>query len=373
MVCSASHRFGAIDDDRKAMGEPGRPKAAVVLTFDERSQLDRWARQPPEDAPSLALHSSIVLQCAAGYTNRDVAQDLDISERTVSEWRGRFVARRLEGLHDLPRPGLPPSITEDQVDSLIFATLQGRPDGTPWTRESMAKFIGFSASSVGRYWKEHGLNPHRVNIVALSADPKFVGKVRDVVGLCLHPPQVAFVLCVDETVEIPAARRVSPMVLRPEMAQGGGDDQRSAPTELYGALEAASQQVIADPALATTTDRSRDLQFQRFLEGIAESVPKDLDLHVVVEHSATKMTEPLREWWLDHQQFEFHTTPTYGWWLTLAEWWFAGLANQGLGRPTGELGASIRDWIERWNKYSRPFDWHKSADEIVYMLFPADV
>ena len=61
--------------------------------------------------------ASIVLQCAAGYTNRDLAQDLDISERTVSKWRGRFVARRLDGLHDLPRPGLPRSVTEDQVDS----------------------------------------------------------------------------------------------------------------------------------------------------------------------------------------------------------------------------------------------------------------
>ena len=102
-------------------------------------------------------------------------------------------------------------------------------------------------------------------------------------------------------------------------------------------------------------------------------MPKDLDLHVVVEHSATKMTEPLREWWLDHQQFEFHTTPTYGWWLILAEWWFAELAKQGLGRPPRELGVSIKDWIPRWNEYPRPFDWHKSADEIVYMLFPPDV
>ena len=262
----AVHRtgFGAIDDDRKAMGEPGRPTAPVVLTFDERNQLEDWATRPPEDAPSLTLHSSIVLQCADGSTNRDVAHDLGISERTVYKWRGRFVARRLEGLHDQARPGLPRSITDDRVDSLILATLQGRPDGTPWTRQSMAKFMeDISESSVGRIWKEHGLNPHRVNIVALCSDPKFVGKVRDVVGLYLQPPQVAFVLCVDETVPIPTARRATPMVLGPEMAQGRGG-QPSATTELYGALEAASQQAIADPALATTIKRDRDLQFQRF-------------------------------------------------------------------------------------------------------------
>lgn len=372
MVAVHRTEFGAIDDDRKAMGEPGRPKAPLVLTFDERNQLEAWANRPPEDAPSLALHSSIVLRCADGSTNRDAARDLGISERTVYKWRGHFVARRLEGLRDQRRPGMPRVLSDDQVDSLVFATLQGRPDGTAWTRESMAKFIGFSASSVGRYWKEHGLNPHRVNIVALCSDPKFVGKVRDVVGLYLHPPQVAFVLCVDETVPIPAARRVTPMELGPEMARGGGgDDQRSA-TKLYGALEVASTQVIAERALAKTVDRDRDLQFQKFLAGIAESVPEDLDVHVVVDYASTTMTEALREFLIDNLRFQIHTTPTYGWWMTIAEWWFAELAAKGLGRSPTELGASIEQWIQRWNQYRRPYDWHKSADEIVYMLFPED-
>lgn len=369
MVQFISAVFSGIDDDRRAMGEPGRPKAAVVLTFDERNQLNRWAREPPEDAPLLARRSLIVLQCADGYSDLDVAEDLGFSAKTVSKWRRRFLARRLEGLRDEPRPGVPRLITDERVHALIFLTLQGRPDGTAWTRQSMAEAIDISESSVGRFWRDHGLNPRRANIVQLSADPAFVGKVRDVVGLYLHPPEGAFVLCVDETEPIPAVRRATPIVLRPEMAQGRSD-QPSATTKLYAALEAATGQVIADPALAKVIERDRDVQFRKFLEGIDKAVPEDLDLHVVVDHASTKMTEELREWRLKHLRFEFHTTPTYGWWMTVAEWWFAELANHGLGRSPAELAASINDWIPRWNEYPRPFVWHKSADEIVDMLFP---
>ena len=355
------------------MGEPGRPKAQPVLSFEEREQLHRWAREPPEDAPSLALRSQIVLQCADGYSDLEVAEDLDRSAKTVSKWRRRFLARGLEGLRDEPRPGVPRSITDEQVDALILLTLQGSsPQGTAWTRESMAEAIGISASSVGRIWKEHGLNPRRANIVQLSADPKFVGKVRDLVGLYLNPPEGAFVLCVDETVPIPAARRATPMVLHPEMAKGPiGSAQQNGSPELLAALGVARDQVMADPALAKTLEQDRDGQFQEFLERIAEAVPEDLDLHVVVDYASTKMTEALRDWLLvGHLGFELHTLPTYGWWMILAEWWFSELAKLELGRSPSELAASIKDWIPKWNEHPYPFDWHKDADEIVYMLFP---
>jgi len=371
MVLFISLVLLAATTKRRAVAEPGRPKAAVVLTFDERSQLQAWAHNPPADAPSLARRSLIVLRCAEGYTNRDVAEYLGVSEKTVAKWRRRFLARRLDGLRDDPRPGVPRSITDEQEDALIFSTLVGRPDGRAWTRASMAKECHTSESSVGRFWKEHGLRPRRVNIVSLSADPAFVGKIRDVVGLYLQPPEGAFVLCVDETEPIPAARRATPMVLGPEMAgDRSSDDQPNATTRLHAALGAAGEQVNADPALAKATERERDLQFRRFLEGIDKAVPEDLDLHVVVDYGSTKMTEALREWLLGHLRFEFHTTPTYGWWMTVAEWWFTELATHGLARSPAELAASINEWIPRWNEYPRPFDWHKSADEIVHMLYP---
>ncbi len=88
------------------MGQPGRPKAELVLADDERDTLERWARRP-KSAQSLALRCRIVLECAKGHTNREVARRLGVSEPTVSKWRRRFIAGRLEGLHDEPRPGVP--------------------------------------------------------------------------------------------------------------------------------------------------------------------------------------------------------------------------------------------------------------------------
>lgn len=151
----AAERMAGLEDSRPI----GQPKAELILADAERAQLERWARRA-KTAQYLALRAKIVLACAAGRTNKQVAADLGIGESTVGRWRARFIACRLDGLRDERRPGRPPSITPDRVTEVITATLKETPpDATRWTRASMAARSGLSMSTVGRIWRKFDVGP----------------------------------------------------------------------------------------------------------------------------------------------------------------------------------------------------------------------
>ena len=347
------------------MPAPGRPKTELVLSDDERETLERWARRP-KSAPALALRCRIVLECASGDSDSEVAGRIGVTRATVGKWRRRFITNRLEGLHDEPRPGVPRSITDDDVEALIVATLEQTPsDATHWSTRSMAKAMGISASSVGRIWRAFGLKPHLVDTFKLSSDPLFVEKVRDVVGLYINPPEGALVLCVDEKTQVQALDRTAPILpLGPGVPERRTHDyKRNGTTNLYAALDVVSGHVIAD-----MTERHRAQEFRSFLNLINRSVPDDLDVHVIVDNYAAHKRPEIHRWLLRHPRFTLHFTPTYSSWLNLVERWFAELTTKWLRRgthhSTKELEASIKQWIDTWNDEPKPFVWHKSADEI---------
>ena len=163
------------------------PQAELVLTDAERERLTRWSRRA-KSSQMLALRSRIVLGCADGADNKTVAGQLGCATATVGKWRGRFIADRLDGLGDEPRPGRPPSISLDQVEDVVVATLESTPkNATHWSRAKMAERTGLSRSTIGRIWRDFGLEPHRTDGFKLSNDPLLDAKVYDVVGLYLNP------------------------------------------------------------------------------------------------------------------------------------------------------------------------------------------
>jgi transposase len=343
--------------------------APLRLTDEERATLERWARRP-KSAQALALRCRVVLACAEGGHNTDVAARLGVNRTTVNKWRARFLADRLDGLSDEPRPGAPRTIDDERVEAVIVRTLEETPaDATHWSTRSMAKATGMSQSSVSRMWRAFGLKPHLTESFKLSTDPLFVDKVRDVVGLYLNPPEGALVLCVDEKSQIQALDRTAPVLpLRPGLPERRTHDYvRGGTTNLYAALDVASGRVISD-----MTERHRAEEFRRFLNLVNRSVPENLDVHLVVDNVSTHKTPEIHRWLVRHPRFHLHFTPTYSSWMNLVERWFAELTNKwlrrGTHRSTKELEASINGWIDRWNDDPKPFVWHKSADEILETL-----
>jgi transposase len=347
-------------------GRRGRPTAQILLTDDERQTLQRWARRG-SSSQALALRCQIVLACAEGLSNVVVGEQLGVHPVTVAKWRGRFATRRLEGLADEPRPGVPRSITDEQVEQVIVKTLEETPtDATHWSTRQMARATGMSQTAVSRIWRAFGLKPHLVETWRLSSDPQFIDKVRDIWGLYLNPPEAAVVLCVDEKSQIQALDRTAPVLpLMPGTPQRRSHDYtRYGTTNLYAALNLASGLVISQ-----MTPRHRATEFKRFLARVDEAVPAALDVHVICDNSSTHKTPAIRRWLVAHPRFRLHFTPTYSSWLNLVERWFAELTTKwlkrGSHRSVPELTRSIQSWIDTWNDDPRPFVWTKTADEIL--------
>jgi transposase len=311
------------------MAHTGPAPATLVLSDEERETLERWARRP-RSAQSLALRCRVVLACAEGGSNIAVAARLGVHRLTVAKWRSRFVERRLDGLHDEPRPGAPRTVGDDDVERVITKTLEETPtNATHWSTRSMAAATGMSQSAVSRIWRAFGLKPHLTESFKLSPDPFFIDKVRDIVGLYLNPPDAAMVLCVDEKSQIQALDRTSPVLpLLPGVAERRTHDyRRHGTTNLYAALDVASGKVITD-----LTPRHRGAEFQRFLNLINRQVPDELDVHVVVDNSSTHKTPSIHRWLVRHPRFHMHFTPTYSSWLNLV-WALVRRADQQMAAP----------------------------------------
>src|ERR1700761_6080063 len=226
----------------------GRPKSLLVLTDDERTTLINWANRPTS-AQRLSLRARIVLACADGRTNTEVAAILRITLPTVGKWRQRFVDNRLDGLVDEPRPGTPRTISDAQVEEVIARTLESKPkNATHWSTRSMAKALGLSQTAVVRIWKAFGLKPHLAETFKLSTDPLFIDKVRDLVGLYLDPPERAIVLSVAEKSQVQALDRPQPLLpLGPGQAERHTHDYvRNGTTSLFAALNVATGEVLGE-------------------------------------------------------------------------------------------------------------------------------
>lgn len=344
----------------------GRPKASLTLTDLEQRELTSLAHRA-RSAPAVARRARIVLACGAGGDNKAVARRLRLAPATVGKWRQRFVAQRTAGLFDEPRPGAPRQVTDAQIEEVVVRTLERTPRGaTHWSTREMARAMQLSAMTISRIWRAFGLQPHRSETFKLSPDPQLIEKVRDIVGLYLHPPLHAVVFCVDVKPQIQALDRTAPLLpLQPgQVERRTHDYQRHGTTSLYAALNVKTGKVLGE-----TFARQRAREFRRFLDQIDQAVPAGLEVHLILDNASPHKSAAIRRWLLRHRRFHFHFTPTYASWLNLVERWFAALTTKqlrrGVHRSVRELIAAIREFIAVHNATGKPYVWVKSADEIL--------
>ena len=341
----------------------------LKLTMEENNQLVEWTRRH-KTSQALALRSRIVLACAQGADNSEVARRCRVTRQTVGKWRRRFLEQRVDGLLDEPRPGAPRKLDDARIEQLIATTLNERPrQASHWSTRLLATKLGVSQSTVSRAWRAFGLQPHREETFKLSTDPLFIDKVRDIVGLYLNPPTKAMVLCVDEKSQIQALDRTQPLLpLAPGVAERRTHDyKRHGTTSLFAALDLASGRVIGE-----LHRRHRSKEFLTFLRTIETNVPASLDVHLILDNYGTHKTPSVKAWFARHPRFHVHFTPTSASWLNLVERFFALLTTRqikrGAHRSTRELEQAIRSYLNIYNEDPKPFIWTKTADEILASL-----
>jgi transposase len=344
----------------------------VAVPEVDRRELQRRVRD--KGAPARGVERArIVLLSAEGVPGKQIAVIVGCAEPTVVTWRGRYAERGLAGLADLPRPGKPAQLPEALRDRVLELTLTEPPTrfgATHWSSRLLATALAgegtpISHTTIARIWHRFGVQPWRAQTFKFSTDPALEAKIRDVVGLYLHPPAKAVVLCVDEKPQIQALERTAPILpVRPGHPEAASSDYlRHGTTTLFAALEVATGRVTE-----ACTQRHRHQEFLAFLKQVAAAYPRR-ELHVVVDNLSTHMHPAVQAWLARHPRVTLHFTPTSGSWLNLVEAFFSIITRQALRRgnfPTvADLIAAVERFIAAWNDRCRPFTWTKDPDTVI--------
>ena len=340
------------------------PAPALRLFEGDESELRGWLRATTVSAGAVK-RARIVLLAAEGVANARIAELADASVVTVLKWRGRYEEAGIKGLGDAERSGRPRHL--DHAD-IVTATLTPPPKKfgvTHWSSRLLAAHLKIGNATVARAWREYGVQPWKSETFKFSTDPELVGKVTDVVGLYLAPPENAVVLCVDEKSQIQALDRTAPMLpMRVGDAEKRTHDyKRHGTTTLFAALEIATGHVTG-----AVKPKHRRQEFLSFLRQIDRAYP-DVELHLVMDNYATHKTPEVKAWLEKNPRFHVHFTPTSGSWLNLVEVWFGIIDKQAIRRgiftSVKDLNAKIRQFITGWNDRKHPFIWTKTPERIL--------
>ncbi len=310
----------------------------------------------------------IVLLAASGQQDKEIAARMATTPKKVSRWCKRFLALGVAGLEkDAPRPGRKPRIDARLRQRVVTLTTRQQPtNATHWSTRTMAAAASISEASVRRIWRAHGLKPHRVEPSKISNDPAFAEKLEDIVGLYLHPPEHALVLCVDEKSQIQALNRTQPGL---PLKRGRGatlthDYKRNGTATLFAALNAANGEVYG-----LCQERHRHQEWLKFLRLLDQSMPAHLDLHLIGDNHATHKHPKVQRWLARHPRFHMHFTPTSASWLNMVERFFRDLTQnrlrRGVFRDLEELIMAIGTYIDRHNQSPKPFIWTARATDIL--------
>lgn len=344
-----------------------RVAPSIQLTSTERAKLQRLS-QARSSSQRVKERSAMVLLAAEGLENRDIAARLGQDPGKVGRWRARYAKLGLAGiLKDKARPGRIPPLPASKRSEIIKLTLHSKPEGaTHWSRETMARKVGVSASSVGRVWAANGLKPHLIKTFKLSNDKRFEEKLQDVVGLYLSPPEHAIVFSCDEKSQIQALDRTQPgLPIKKGRCQTMTHDySRNGTTSLFAALNIADGTVIGQ-----CMDKHRHQEWLSFLRLLARSTPHDKEVHLICDNYATHKHEKVMAWQKRNPRFHFHFTPTSASWLNLVERFFRDLTDKSLRRGVfynvHDLVKAIEEHITAHNNHPKPFIWTAAASDIL--------
>ena len=333
----------------------------------EVAQLEQVVRQG-RTPQKVASRARVVLMLTNHEPPSSVAEALRVSRMTVRRWADRFVREGVPGLlRDASRPGRRTQISAAKVRAIVEATLHTRPPAaTHWSSRTLAKAQGVSDGTIRKIWRQHGLQPHRVGRFKLSTDPRFVDKLRDVVGLYLHPPDKAVVFCIDEKSGIQALDRTRPVLAlsRRVPERQTHDYIRHGTTTLYAALRVMDGVVIGE-----CRRRHRTKEFVAFLRRLDRVTPASQALHLILDNLSAHKSPPVRHWLARHPRVHVHFVPTSSSWLNLVERWFLEITRTRIRRGTftsvPALERAIHQYLDHYNEEPKPFIWTKDADTIL--------
>ena len=337
---------------------------AVEVPARDRAVLESWTRSPSLRA-GLAQRARIVLLAAEGRPVTEIVQRVGVSKPTVIGWKRRYAAEGIGGLDDRRKSGRPKRVDEVEV---VLATLEPPPQRlgvTHWSSRLLANELGISHVWVSKIWRKWGLQPWRTETFKFSTDPELEAKIRDVVGLYLHPPENAIVLCIDEKSQVQALDRTAPILpLRPGLPEKRTHDYvRHGTTTLFAALEVATGKVTD-----ACFQRHRHQEFLRFLKQVAKAYPRR-KLHIVCDNYGTHKHPKVKAWLAKNPRIRLHFTPTAGSWLNMVEIFFSIITRQAIRRGSftsvKDLVTAIEAFIDGWNDRCEPFVWTKTADQIL--------
>ena len=344
-----------------------RTGISIAVSPSDRHRLQRLVRDR-NAAQKHAWRAEIVLLTADGFGTSEIMRRTGKSKTCVWRWQERFMQDGFGGLlRDKTRPSRIAPLGADVAERVVALTLTDPPaEATHWTAAMMAKQTGISVSSVQRIWRAHGLQPHRVRQFKLSNDPKFVDKLRDVVGLYVDPPAHAIVLSVDEKSQIQALDRTQPGLPLKKGRAGTmtHDYKRHGTTTLFAALN-----VLDGTVIGRKMQRHRHQEFIRSLNAIEAQVPAGKVVHVILDNYAAHKHPKVRKWLDRHERFTFHFVPTSCSWLNAVEGFFAKLSRRrlkrGVFRSVYELQIAINRFVEETNQMPKPFTWTADPDKII--------
>lgn len=355
--------------DRCAMlGCMARPKLELVLSAEQRSELNRLAKAP-STPQKLVLRARIGLLAAEGKDNDEIAAELGASRVTVGLWRQRILDLGLAGLAEAPRPGRPVEVEAARVRTVLTEVVQPPKGKARWSCRSMARHSGLSASTVQRLWAANDLKPHRTRTFKLSNDTQFEAKFWDIIGLYLEPPTRAVVLCCDEKSQCQALERTQPGLPlgQGHIATRTHDYYRHGTVTLFAALNYLNGKVLAERA-----PRHRHQEWLKFLRRIETEVPEGLEVHLILDNYATHKHPRVLGWLAKRPRFKLHFTPTSASWLNLVERFFRDLSQDvvlpGSFTSVPDLVAAIWSYLEERNLKPKRYEWKAEGQAILEKL-----